>query len=578
MAFGGNLEDLPFCDIIQLLHVSKKSGTLSVEGQLGTARIVCRSGFIIDASFPGDGVSVSGLLLKSELVTQNQLDLVQSRFLPHELEGSHLVMSLIDAGYISREDGIEELKDLIHQTLAEIITWQEGEFWFEPDELEAEENRDEMSVDMAPWIGVDTQGALMDAFRVFDEKNRSLEEQKERKKERIKEVVARITMMPEPPAKGFGVQLSDEVPPTLREAILKEQENEEKDLLSVLEEMDEETLDQVLAPPMHALILTADSFTKLSIHSLCRDNGIWVTTSDLEVDLREAFEAGARERRSMALVVDLGEEVFDSLTCQRRMAIATRMKSQNPELPLVVMSSAVDDDLLLKLFELGVRTILHKPTRQSLGCTTSVETAKRFNAVVLGCLKGIFREEYRLRLAVQESRSEMASLKKRVQEIQDRESSIDISIIILQFVAELLQRGIIFLVRKTDLLGLGSFGVSSHSDTISTAAMRIRIPLDTDSIFSEVVSQGIVHHGAREDEVLRSSLYNHIGSPASPEFLILPLKTENRTIAVVYGDFGEKPADPPFKTDALEILASQAGMAMEVALQRSRNEKKVGQS
>ncbi|HMA91143.1 MAG TPA: DUF4388 domain-containing protein [Polyangiaceae bacterium] len=576
MAFGGNLEDLPFSDIIQLLHVSKKSGSLSVEGQSGTARIVCRAGFIIDASFPGDTVSISSLLLKAELVTRNQLDLVRSRFLPQQIEGAQLVMSLIDADYLTREDGIEELKELIHQTLAEIIALKEGEFWFEPDELEAEGKRDEMFVDMAPWIGVDTQGALMDAFRVFDEKNRSLEEQKERKKERIKEVVARITMMPEPPAKGCGVQLSDEVPPTLREAILKGQENDEKDLLSVLEEMDEETLDQVLAPPMHALILSADSFTKYTMHSLCRDSGICVTISELEVDLREAYELGARERRSMALIIDLGDGEFESLGCQRRMAIAARMKSHNPELPLVFLSNTTENDHTLRLFELGARTVLHKPGKPAPESAAPIDAAKSFNAVVLGCLKGIFREEYRLRLAVQESRSEMASLKKRVQEIQDRQSSIDISIIILQFVSELLQRGIIFLVRKTDLLGLGSFGVSSHSDTISTAAMRIRIPLESQSIFAEVVSRGMVHHGACEDEILKNSLYSHIGAPASPEFLILPLKTENRTIAVVYGDFGGKPANPPFKTDALEILASQAGMAMEVALQRSRNEKKVG--
>lgn len=574
MAFGGNLEDLPFSDIIQLLHVSKKSGTLSVSGRTGTAKIVCRSGFITDAHFPNSRVSVSQLLLDAGLIADQQLESTLAKYLPRQLDGAQLVMVLIETRQLSREAGLEKLKDLIHQTLAEIITWKEGEFSFEQDEHVHEPVKEDLSFDMAPWIGIDTQGALMDAFRVFDEKNRSIEEHKERKKERIKEAVARISMMPEPLAKRQIEQLPGGDSAQAREALLSALENGERDLLSAFEEMDEDALDQVLAPPSHVLILSDDSFLKHSMHRLCRDNGIWVTVSEQELDLREAFEFGVLDGQSMVLVIDVGEEPLDGLVSQRRIAVAERMKSQNPELPLVVLGNLTQVDEYLQLFEVGARTVLPKPPRRSAGPNRAVETSKTFNAVVLGCLKGIFREQYRLRFAVQESRSQMASLKRRVQEIQDRDSSLDVSIIILQYVAELVQRGIIFLVRKDDLLGLGSFGLSSSNDTISTAAMRIRIPLEIPSVFSEVVQKGIVHHGARDDGILEEFLYGHIGAPTSAEFLVLPLKTENKTIALVYGDFGPKPASPPIKTDALEILASQAGMAMELALQRSRQEKR----
>jgi hypothetical protein len=575
MAFGGNLEDLPFSDIIQLLHVSKKSGTLNVDGARGKAKIVCRDGFIIDATFPSDAVSIAALLLaRDRIVTEEQLEDARAEIFPREDEGARMVAALIEAGHVSEEEGVAALRELIHQTLAEILTWKEGEFSFDADQLGFIGQRGEgTSVDLGPWSGVDTQGALMDAFRVFDEKNRSIEERKERKKERIKEAVAKISQMPSAPPGAAKAALLEDAPKELRDALFKDnQELDEKDLLCALEEMDDETLDRVLSPPTHAMFLCDDSFMKHSMHRLCRDNGIWATVSDLELDLKAALERGIVEGHSMVLVVDLGGESLDALGSQRRMAIAARMKDRNPELPLVFLGNPTETRHYLELFDLGARTVLPRPARPDDDITRAVEESKRFNDVILGCLNGIFREEYRLRLAVQENIGQMASLKKRVQEIQDRKTSPDISFIILQFIAEFLRRGIIFLVRKSDLLGLGSFGVSSHGDTISTAAMRIRIPLDTGSIFSEVVDEGVVYRGAAEDPVLRDCLHSHIGAPASAEFLLLPLKTENKTIALVYCDFGEKPASL-IKTDALEILASQAGMAMEIALQRSRGDK-----
>ena len=44
MSINGNLEDLPFVDVIQLLHVARKSGTLVLEGPNGNAAICIKCG------------------------------------------------------------------------------------------------------------------------------------------------------------------------------------------------------------------------------------------------------------------------------------------------------------------------------------------------------------------------------------------------------------------------------------------------------------------------------------------------------------------------------------------------------
>ena len=111
--------------------------------------------------------------------------------------------------------------------------------------------------------------------------------------------------------------------------------------------------------------------------------------------------------------------------------------------------------------------------------------------------------------------------------------------------------------------------MDDRGDTISATAMRLKIPLDEPSVFRQVVRTGMVYKGAADDELLSTRIYSRIGAPVSNDVLLLPLKTENKTRAVVFGDFGRRESET-LKIDVFEILASQAGMAIEIALQRSR--------
>jgi len=52
--------------------------------------------------------------------------------------------------------------------------------------------------------------------------------------------------------------------------------------------------------------------------------------------------------------------------------------------------------------------------------------------------------------------------------------------------------------------------------------------------------------------------------------VLVPLRAGDRTAAVIYADFGAR-ATAAVETDALEVLADHAGLALELALQRGRS-------
>jgi hypothetical protein len=76
-----------------------------------------------------------------------------------------------------------------------------------------------------------------------------------------------------------------------------------------------------------------------------------------------------------------------------------------------------------------------------------------------------------------------------------------------------------------------------------------------------VLEKGLAYYGESGDEALKD-LFQEIGKPRSPAVVLLPVISDRKVVAVVYGDFGEKEASP-VQLDILEILAQQVGITLE---------------
>lgn len=572
MSFSGNLEDLPFADVIQLLHVARKSGTLQISQDDAKATIIYCDGDIIGAIHPSKELNLGRILMADGAVTAEQLD---EAILAAETSGDDrkpILTTLVELGHIDRERGWKGLEVLIHQTMAELMSWKKGTFTFEMDKLHVEDDFRHFPVQMQEGIGVDTQSALSGALALFDERNR--EQQRE-----LEQIQAAQKQTPKTGDGSDGeaneitepaeAESSPNTPSLQAPSVEETQKDVDFRLVDATGAAPEDAHFRRVIRPRRAILLCTDGYLKNTIKKICKDNKIYAFSSGIERDINQEIEDCSAEGATMVLVADLTQDDGPGLGPTRRLNTVKRIKARNPELPLVILSNSFGVRAYKQSFEMGARTMIPKPSRKGSNKDQYVPLMKRFVTVLTACLKSIFAEESSLLQRTQATRMQMESLKRRVHAIQDRKTSPDITLIVLQYIAEYMDRGIIFLVRKHDLLGLGSFGMDNHGDTISTAAMRLRIPLDQHSIFSDVVAKGIVFHGAINDPILQKNMFDKIGSPTAPEVLLLPLKTENRTRALVYSDFGKREAGP-VETDALEILASQAGMAMEIALQRAR--------
>lgn len=543
MPIVGNLEDMPLVDVVQLLHVARRSGTLKVTSDSGEAAIICRDGDIIGAIHPSPDISLGRILIEEGLVTEDQVDEAVTMM---EIEGplhKPLMSTLIELGYLEKAQGWEGLRRLIHTTLLEIVSWKRGTFQFEVDQLDIDDDFRHVPGEFLEGGGIDLKGALMEALRIFDERNRE-QQQRDREEEQQRQR-----------AQERRDQLAQSV-------------EDDDDEIPIHEQPEETDVDR-WGRHREVVFLCTDGFIKSSVKAICKRGRMFSYVSGVERDLLEEMERCYADGTVTLFVADLSGDEGSGLGPKKRLAMVQRIREHRPEIPLVVISNSVSPKAYAQTFALGARTLIPFPKSNKGDKERYVRQMKQFFAVLVSCLNNIFDEAYQLSKVAQDSRMQIASLKRRVNEIQDRKTSPDVSLVVLQYVAEFLERGIIFLVRKNDLLGIGSFGVDSNGETISAAAMRLKIPLDEPSLFRHVAKTGMVFKGPTDDPVLEAQIFARIGAPQCNDVMLLPLKTENRTRAIVYGDFGRREAEA-VKIDVFEILASQAGMAIEIALQRTR--------
>ena len=165
MAFTGDLENLPIVDIVQLIHTTRKSGIFSVNGNKGVSKIVFRNGYIVGANHINNSVRIGTILVKTGAITIDDLKKAMGVTKNADKNRIPLLASLVLTGMLKREDALRGLKKLVEITIVELMNWTKGTFTFDTDAIvvSSEGERD---------LEVDAQMVLMEALRIFDERER----------------------------------------------------------------------------------------------------------------------------------------------------------------------------------------------------------------------------------------------------------------------------------------------------------------------------------------------------------------------------------------------------------------------
>lgn len=175
------------------------------------------------------------------------------------------------------------------------------------------------------------------------------------------------------------------------------------------------------------------------------------------------------------------------------------------------------------------------------------------------------KEEFRTRIEKEEPRKELRALKSMFDELRFPTATAEVTLLILRYASEVVNRAVLFMVKKDEVRGLGQFGIELKGKSADQIVRNITIPLNQPSLFLSVIENRRSYLGILESNPNHTYLVNQLGGTMPESVIAIPLVVDNKVALFVYGD--NLPERRPIRgMDTLEIFMNQAGMALEKAL------------
>ncbi|GAB4461878.1 MAG: DUF4388 domain-containing protein [Chloroflexota bacterium] len=133
MALRGNLRDFTITQLLNLINLARKTGTLVVDGPSEQAYISFREGKLAYARVGQEDGSLATVLHKANRLTVNQYRAIVER--AGRITDKELGLLLINAGYLTQEEILAHLQSYFTEIVRRLFTWVEGFFRFEPEML-----------------------------------------------------------------------------------------------------------------------------------------------------------------------------------------------------------------------------------------------------------------------------------------------------------------------------------------------------------------------------------------------------------------------------------------------------------
>jgi CheY-like chemotaxis protein len=545
MSLVGNLEDLSLPDILQIVSLSRKSGILTVEREGRQGKIFIRDGKVIQTVSPRSGKTLGEILSGRGLIRPE--DLKKALDIQREGEQKELLGSiLIHLGLIDQEVLEKIVQEQIEESIVYFLSWKEGTFSFELSEIKG---RGEVSVDPHAFIlekGIDTQWLVLEGTRKMDERSRQEGGAEGEETVAVAEEEAVAEGESETTGSRGGLVLVDDDP------VFREQAQERLERLNYR-------------------VVACDGTD-------------------------EALRAVKDFSRSFPpiVVTDIVFPTSDGRGFLGGIELVEKLRSEQPDVPLIAVSAYPDDNVASKVSVLGVKHFLIKPTG---GGSEGEGGNRKFYDLLEAALEESRpgaaappprqeapgkseREalveaisEKKAALAEQEnslpaaglSRSEMTLLQDMMRELQNPRATSEIGLLILRFAAEILNRAALFVIKGGRAVGLGGFGVEVSGQERKGGVRGITIPLSEPSIMEEVVRLKGTCRGPVAQTQWNVRLMEQLGGQTPPEAVAIPLKASGKVRVILYGDnLPDSGALPG--TKALEIFLAQAGLTLERVL------------
>ena len=589
MSFTGNLEDLAIVDVVQLLHTTKKSGTLCVRGTRGQGQLVFQDGLIISAKHPDNNLRTGDYLVAMNFITQ---DVLNEALEVQKNEGNPLIATLIEQGKINKEEAYKGLETLVDMTVVEMVRWTRGTFTLDVDSVEV---HDEFTYFPDKMV-LDTQMVLMDALRIYDEKNRDGEFDDDQNADtaitpqatfdprqgQAEIFVTDEKTSPEKKPESQDLTLDDlglsdfdsvekQIPDvfTPLEAV-DPNEGHRRAVLNALPDASTETQEQLVQffaenaapqknvietekPSRTIVLLSRSPLLQYAIECLCSPGQTKVLITEDVQQNEDAVDQSLTQGLPPLVVIDRACGLTEAEIISTQRVLLNRF----PQLPIIQIIAPTDYALGLDSQVNGVFTVLQRPISQDDSASFASDFQTALTTLKICIERGFY----------QQRQHSLELLSHYVSTIQNLTEARDISYSLLQTLAKRYERVLTLILNKSELVAERSIGISA------SAVQQLRIPLDKPSVFRAVVDQGDPLQSIQvTDGVLTEELYAAIGMPHCPDHLLLPIKNRGRTIALLYADHGSQTTEP-LPMPQLNVLAKIASLALENSFYQKQLEK-----
>lgn len=134
MALKGNLRDFSTTQLLNLINLARKTGTLSIQNDTESAQMSFREGKLIYAYMGNDnGNHLAKILQNSGKLSPEQAQVIQSHAEgKSDKEIGHL---LVTARRVTQNDIIQSVRQNVLDTVYKLFTWGDGFFRFDANKL-----------------------------------------------------------------------------------------------------------------------------------------------------------------------------------------------------------------------------------------------------------------------------------------------------------------------------------------------------------------------------------------------------------------------------------------------------------
>ena len=537
MALSGSLEDISIVDVLQILGMAGKNGVLHLDREDQRAQIAFSDGRVVAITAHPRLSFLTDILIERGHLTQEKL--LQALEKQRDQGARHIPLgsTLLEIGAITASHIEDAVTQSILAAVGEIASWTEGEFWFEPGGMKPPVDPLFIPETVAIEVSIGPQELLLEAARIHDE---TMEAQRKQK-------AAEETQEAEEPAEAAEEEAGE---PATEEPAAGED-------LSLLTE------EEVMADlNPSAILLSPDPELGGSLIVSLKEKEVTLHPARTFEDARYLLVRLAG--RHPLLVVDTDMITADLACGQQGIHSVLQQRRESGNVPILTFGSGKNPRLLAGVLSAGVVSHVPRPLQEK---KESPEAFKRF-VVTLGQLikKELSRmlpEEGTVPRNVHPM-TYVGSLYNTMLDLRRSYHSVTVSLDVLRFVADYLERAILFLVRESNLVGLGGFGLRGAGGSDPGKSLpKLRVVVPEGSPAQEVIKNGTVQVVTElEGDKVFKKLYDLVGAPARSEALLIPIVVNQRTTSLIYADNGTQDIQV-CSPEPLGILVEHAGLLLE---------------